>query len=161
MVLGGIIQIAHIPRNRIKFVNSCRKMEPDRMGIFEIQLDWDIGRIYINDGKYDNATRIFKAISKFSPVTSALALGEIYGKENNPEKAFIAFSRAIFLDNQSAAAWRNRGMALLELKRYNEALDSCNKSLNLTNETDAEAWFSQTAAAHPAASRRGMRGAAA
>jgi tetratricopeptide (TPR) repeat protein len=66
---------------------------------------------------------------------SFLGQGEI-------QEAIKFFDKAIDFDEEYFPAWNNKGIALLELKRYKEALECFNKVLNL-NSLDKMVWYNK------------------
>ncbi|MGB9977958.1 tetratricopeptide repeat protein [Methanobacterium sp.] len=66
---------------------------------------------------------------------SFLGQGEI-------QKAIEFFNKATDFDEEYFPAWNNKGIALLELKKYKEALECFNKVLSL-NSLDKMVWYNK------------------
>jgi tetratricopeptide (TPR) repeat protein len=61
---------------------------------------------------------------------------------------------------RTAEEWSDKGMILAGQGKYAEAIEAYDEAIKL-NPNLVGVWNSETAAAHPAASRRGIQGAAA
>ena len=82
-------------------------------------------------GQLDAAEVLYREILQAAPHHShALQLlGVIAGQRGHTQQAIDLFDQALAIDPTNAAAWSNRGNALLALKRHSEALASYDRAL--------------------------------
>ena len=82
-------------------------------------------------GQLDAAEALYREILQTSPRHSHVLqlLGVVAGQRGQPQQAIDLFDQALAIDPANAAAWSNRGNALLELKRHTEALASYDRAL--------------------------------
>ena len=60
-----------------------------------------------------------------------IALGKSQLEKGNFDEALRTFERAVLLDQKDPDLWNLKGIALRSLGRYNEAIESFNKSLEI------------------------------
>jgi predicted TPR repeat methyltransferase len=91
-------------------------------------------------GQLDSAEAMYREILQASPRHSGALqlLGVIAGQRGQPQQAIELIDQALAIEPANAAAWSNRGNALLELKRYPDALKSYDRALAI-NPRHAEA----------------------
>ncbi|HKI85610.1 MAG TPA: tetratricopeptide repeat protein, partial [Thermoanaerobaculia bacterium] len=84
-------------------------------------------------GQTTTALQVLAEARKRRPASYTLALndGTMLGQSGKLEPALAAFRRACELEPSSAIAWRNRGVAALELGHKTEAEQALSKSLEL------------------------------
>ena len=112
-----------------------------------------IGLAYLNIGKYNESINIFRNITHFNPGYVFYALGVAHTKNGLYENASREFDKAInfyettakIKPNHSKAqknladAWNGKGIALLSLGNYDEAIKDYDKATDL-NPQLADAW---------------------
>ena len=91
-------------------------------------------------GQLDTAEVLYREILQSNPRHSGALqlLGVIAGQRGQPQQAIELIDQALAIEPANAAAWSNRGNALLELKRYPDALKSYDRALAI-NPRHAEA----------------------
>ena len=118
-------------------------------------------------GKSDEALKWFDKAIENNPKHGETWYnkGTVSGKLGKYDDALKCFDEAIRINPQFAEAWANKGITLDRLGKSDEAIKCFDKAIEINPQLAkpqlVKAWYSQTAAAHPAASKRGMRGAAA
>ena len=70
---------------------------------------------------------------------TAFQLFELAYKSEDPTQMVEYYSRVLELDPKNVKAWYNKGFALDELKRYEEAVDAYRKAIEI-DPKDAAAW---------------------
>ncbi len=91
-------------------------------------------------GQLDAAEVLYRSVLQSNPHhgRALQLLGVIAGQRGHAEQAIELIDQSLAIEPANAAAWSNRGNALLELKRYAEALESYDRALAF-NPTYAEA----------------------
>ena len=85
----------------------------------------DLGAAYSKMGFLEKAMDAYEralALKKDSPEL-LFNMGCLFDKKNNPILAIQFYEKSVGLDPNFADAWRNKGMALCDLKRYKEAIN--------------------------------------
>ncbi len=122
-------------------LSSCSSVEKDRMRADALLRS---GTGALATGNYPAALRDLIAAEKFDPKNPAIQnnLGTAYFVRDKHELAEKHYSRAIALDPKYTEARNNRGRALIELFRYEEAARELEKVLgDLTYAHPEKAWF--------------------
>jgi Flp pilus assembly protein TadD len=115
--------------------------------------DWvNKGDALGESGKYDEALQAFNEAIRLDPQNAdawndkGYAL-ELLNKTTEADVAYAkanelylqAFDMAIKLDSKNSSAWHNKGVVLVELGRYNEAIQAFHEVIKLDPQ-NAEAW---------------------
>ena len=100
-------------------------------------------------GQLAQAKQIYTEVLAKNPnYYDALHLaGVIDLQSNNPMLALELIDRAIEIKPDYAEAWSNRGNALSDLKRYEEALANCDKAIEIKPDF-IQAWICRGNALH-------------
>ena len=82
------------------------------------------GSAMIEDGRLDEAQKIFEGLTALDPYESHYhtALGCVYQRQENLEDANREYERAAFLSTSDLLARANRVEVLVQLERYDEAV---------------------------------------
>lgn len=85
------------------------------------------------EGRLAEAKALYEEIVKLEPrhFDALHLLGVIPFQRRNPEVAVALMGKALELNPNSAAAHSNRGCALNQLDRFDEALASCDRAIAL------------------------------
>ncbi len=76
----------------------------------------DLGYDFLEEGKYDNAQKIFEGLNVYNPYDSYFhaALGSIYQKQGRKDDAILRYQAATELYPEDINSWTNLGEVLLE-----------------------------------------------
>jgi tetratricopeptide (TPR) repeat protein len=94
---------------------------------------YELGVIYMNDGKNDQAMEYFQNSLRINPQLKEAYnnIGSIYLSQNEITKAVEAFNKALDIDNKFSKAWNNRGFASYLSGSFNEAVNDFNKAIEI------------------------------
>jgi tetratricopeptide (TPR) repeat protein len=108
----------------------CQRLlasDPDHAGALHL-----MGLIAFRAGQYDHALQwTARAIAQEPKPEYLASLGATLSKQDRREEALKAFDKAVQLNPDDAALWKQMGDALLELQRYDHALLSFQHVLKL------------------------------
>jgi len=123
----------------------CKGVLEDAKRLQNASSNYDRGLSKATLGDLDGAEAEFnKAIEQQLPVLSKYYIqrGNVRYIQKNFENACIDYSEAIKTNPQSAEAWHNKGVALGELGKYDEAIKACDKAIEI-NPQFATAWYNK------------------
>jgi tetratricopeptide (TPR) repeat protein len=140
--------------DKINYLNKGRNMallaiksEPGYSGSFELLSG--LGFAYLEMGKYNEAEKIFKNITKVKPFESALGLGLTYGEQGYFAGALSAFNNAVQINPQDVDTWNmdlilvdtwnNMGLILYKQGNYSGAIKAFEDAIRL-NQQNVAAW---------------------
>lgn len=108
---------------------STKKEDDQREG----QIHMQMGSNYLNNGNIELALFELTKASRLIPKDPDVhfALGTVHLQREEPELAVKEFIRTIELKKDHADAYNNMGYAYLELGRWDDAIDACQKALEV------------------------------
>ncbi len=97
----------------------------------EIRLVSELGYALAEQGRNIEAIAIFEGLSALAPATTYFqnALGALFLRENQPERAIYHLSQAISAEPNDLTAYLNRGESYLRLHDYEKAREDLNAVL--------------------------------
>jgi tetratricopeptide (TPR) repeat protein len=97
----------------------------------EIRLVSELGYSLAEQGRIDEAIALFEGLSALAPATAYFqaALGSLYLRDNQPEKALKHLQSAVTFDAKDLFSLVNRGEALLRIGKTEPALRDLRQAL--------------------------------
>jgi tetratricopeptide (TPR) repeat protein len=97
----------------------------------EIRLVSELGYSLAEQGRVEEAIALFEGLSALAPATAYFqaALGSLYLRDNQPEKAFKHLNSALQFDSKDLFSLVNRGEAQLRLGKTEPALRDLRQAL--------------------------------
>jgi tetratricopeptide (TPR) repeat protein len=97
----------------------------------EIRLVSELGYSLAEQGRVDEAIALFEGLSALAPATAYFqaALGSLYLRDNQPEKALMHLNYAIQFDAKDLFSLVNRGEAQLRIGKAEPALRDLRQAL--------------------------------
>jgi tetratricopeptide (TPR) repeat protein len=92
----------------------------------------NLGFCYLENKDLAKSKNIFLNTTTIDGFNRSLGLGLIYGLEGDYNKSLDELNKSIRLNNHSAIAWYNRGVALTNKKMPKEAIESYKQAINVT-----------------------------
>lgn len=93
---------------------------------------YNLGHYYVEQGKFDLAIKEFqKTINRFNHPGAWGAIGTVYTKMGQPEKAVPYFLKALELDPGESAFYNELGLIYKEQKKFDLALEQYDKAIKL------------------------------
>jgi tetratricopeptide (TPR) repeat protein len=92
----------------------------------------NLGFCYLENRDLAKSKNIFLNTTTIDGFNRSLGLGLIYGLEGDYNNSLDELNKSIGLNNHSAIAWYNRGVALTKKKMPKEAIESYERAINLT-----------------------------
>lgn len=130
--------------NKLYYLNRAKNMallaaisEPGYNGSFDLLSA--IGFAYLEMGKFGEAEKIFKNVTKVKPFESAVGLGLVYGLQNRYAEALNAFDNATRWMPQDANTWLYKGIIFSKQGNHSEAVKAFKNTTRL-NPSCAIAW---------------------
>jgi predicted AlkP superfamily phosphohydrolase/phosphomutase/tetratricopeptide (TPR) repeat protein len=121
----------NLDRNKdaIAVVKQCRETEYGKQPV----LDFLEGVVLVNEGEAAAALEIFRKVESLDDCMPELHvhLGKVYLQMHDYGRGGAAFSRALELDENNAAAFLGLGISLLRRERYLEAIDQLLNAVGL------------------------------
>ena len=123
--------------HKLRKTDQCRKIiESIRVNDTRDQPQLDLleASLLLSEKKpFKALDRLLNAEKTISHMPSLYTqLGSIYNSINHWEDSIRAFTKALAIDHESAAAFMGRGIAYLHAKKFEEAIDDLLESIGLT-----------------------------
>ncbi|MEO5644062.1 MAG: alkaline phosphatase family protein [Bacteroidia bacterium] len=121
---------------RLKKMEECRKVIDslrDTDSKNSPQLDFLEGTLLFSENKPRKALECFERAQKVAGHMTALHnhIGNVYNRLQRWEDGFAAYNHTIGIDPENAGALLGRGISLLRMKRYEEAIENLLDSIGL------------------------------
>lgn len=131
---GNVTHLYSAEENALDALNFEPKYESVR------SLYYRIGYGFLNENKYNESERIFKKMmNDFKSSNASMALGFVYARQKEYQKASDAFNMTIKLKPDSYVAWCSKGTSLYDQGLYEKADLAYDRALYY-NPTYALAW---------------------
>ncbi|MFC1589999.1 tetratricopeptide repeat protein [Candidatus Omnitrophota bacterium] len=129
--MGSTYQAIGRNEEALAMYREAIKADPDSPRAYN-----NLGLLYHNRGKYKEAMHLYnKAIEKDPYFLDAYNnLGSLYGMMGNNEKALALFKKVIGIDPDYADAYSNLALTYYKEKRYNLAIENCDRASGLGKE---------------------------
>jgi tetratricopeptide (TPR) repeat protein len=105
--------------------------------------DWvGLGNSCLKTGKIAEAESALKTAERLAPDNNGVLIGLawLYGHRGDNQRALANYERLLAVDGSSVHAWSGKGHALMQLKRYDEAVQALETAVRLQPDF-ANAWI--------------------
>ncbi|HIE44496.1 MAG TPA: tetratricopeptide repeat protein [Candidatus Omnitrophica bacterium] len=118
-------------REPLRFYKRTLRYAPDSWRVHN-----NMGNIYSDIGKYEEAIASYKKAIKFNPdyAEAYYNLGNTYRKIGETEKAMVSFEKAIEANPAHAKAFNNLGLLYISLDKREEAITLFKKAIDIDPE---------------------------
>lgn len=101
---------------------------------------FELGKAYAAAGNYSQARQCFEKSAALSPQNPAsfVCLGDVERASCYPDSAVDSYAKALALNGDMTEAWVGTGIALMDLERFEEAIEPLTRAVKTSRASAAD-----------------------